>query len=93
MNKFVAPCGINHLLLNVRDIKESHRFRLDIPKADSRLRPQRVVSDHRRRADSGHAQPSGLRLILPQMSFSVSVREGDGTKGSPINRKREDVGP
>jgi hypothetical protein len=40
MNKFVAPRGINHLLLNVRDIEESHGFRLDTPKADSRLRPQ-----------------------------------------------------
>ncbi len=49
MNKFVAPRSINHLLLNVRDIEESHRFRLDIPKADRRLRPQRVASGSSRK--------------------------------------------
>ena len=55
MNKFVAPCGINHLLLNVRDIEESHRFRLDIPKADSRLRPQRVDCGRYARVESNRA--------------------------------------
>ena len=30
MDKPITPRGINHLVLNVRDIEESHRFWTDI---------------------------------------------------------------
>src|SRR5437660_2975652 len=59
----VAPCGINHLVLNVRDIEESHRFWTEIVglKQVATLRP---------RAD---------RPNMPKMRFYSAVNDGKVT--------------
>src|SRR3954451_10409789 len=53
MAQTVTPIGVNHVVINVRDIEESHRFWTDIVglKQVGALRP---------RADMGH---------VPQMRF------------------------
>ena len=69
MDKPVTPRGINHLVLNVRDIEESHRFWTEVvgfhqvgqltPTKDRRTRP-RCVSI---RASARRHEPSSMSLV------------------------------
>ena len=59
MDKPVTPRGINHLVLNVRDIEESHRFWTEI------------VGFHQ----VGQLTPTAERPNPPKMRFYSGVRE------------------
>ena len=63
MDKPVTPRGINHLVLNVRDIEESHRFWTEIVglKQVAALRPRPDVPN------------------LPKMRFYSAVNDGKVT--------------
>ena len=56
----VAPCGINHLVLNVRDIEESHRFWTEIVGL-------KQVATLRQRSD---------RPNMPKMRFYSALNDG-----------------
>src|SRR4029077_5358861 len=59
----VSPCGINHLVLNVRDIEESHRFWTEIVGL-------KEVAPLRQRPD---------RPQMPKMRFYSAVNDGKVT--------------
>ena len=74
MDKPVTPRGINHLVLNVRDIEESHRFWTEIVGF-------RQV---------GQLTPTAERPNPPKMRFYSGVREDGTsiTTTSPWSRTR-----
>jgi catechol 2,3-dioxygenase len=59
----ISPCGINHLVLNVRDIEESHKFWTEI------VGFQQV----------GELHPRGDRPNPPKMRFYSAVNNGQLT--------------
>ena len=82
MDKPVTPRGINHLVLNVRDIEESHRFWTEVVG----FQPGRRAD-----ADQGSAQPAQDALLQrrPRGRHEPSPRRRPGREPRPAGAARD----